>query len=786
LHDFTDRELNQEEIIKVQGFSSDYPTARLDVAERYPGTCEWILGHSDFTTWNSPQGTSSPLWISGQPGMGKTVMSKFLLEYFERDVAPVHRTVYFFFSNQDENRKTAVAFLNAIIHQLIQLSPQLYRKYVASRLAAFGDAIHSSFGLLWDIFLAMARDPCVGPVFCALDALDECDIKSRKDLISCIGRHFSPPQVSGQASPMPKHFKFIITSRPYEDILANWSRFHIIHLRAELEDPLVNKDISLFVNSEVERLAKFRAYSKELRAQVQEALIRGADGMFLWAVLMIKVLESTPIARVSDRLGKLPKGIDALYDRILAEIPEESCDTIFAILKWVVFAFQPLTVEELGIACALEASEYPSLASIPLDIRNGIIGDLAICGTILKIKGDSVHLVHQTTKEYLVRRSATDTTFERLMLSPDQANSQITLTCLSYFQFPELDQINNVRRLIEISPQFPFLRYAFSYWGSHLRQSGPVSEGEPLFGRLSAVLDSEQRRNFLYSSSQGFDSQGLGSQVFLSDRMSQDKTNTTKCTSLHLLLDIDCELISQLFARTGRFRASTKDVFGRTLLHMAAQRGFVGVVEALLETDIEAVHLVQELSLEGMGRGRSSRRYSRSWASTALHLAVTGGHQATVSLLLRSGASPDAEAMETEYFEINSFGGTRVRRSRRALHVATAGNDIAVVRLLLDSNAEIDALETRDDHTSKFGNTSARIHEEWTALHIAASLGYNEIVRELLSRGARTVTEDRGFLTAPYEVTLEGSEMAREAYGAIPDWKRGRVQLGAHLRSIVT
>jgi hypothetical protein len=348
-----------------------------------------------------------------------------------------------------------------------------------------------------------------------------------------------------------KVFKFVITSRPYEDILANWSRFHIIHLRAELEDPLVNKDVALFVGSEVERLARLRNYSQDLKERVQKALTDGADGMFLWAALMVKVLETTPIARASERLKSLPNGINALYDRVPAEIPEDSFDTISTILKWVVFSFRPLTVEELGVACAIDGASFKSLESIPLEIRTEIRGDLALCGTLLKIKGDLVHLVHQTTKEYLIRRSATDSAIQRLLPSPLQAHAQISLACLAFLNFKPSDSERLDIVVYEPGPgyfdrgtevdlyfELSLFNYVSLYWASHLRESGPISEGTDLWETLAAVLETPTKVTVPSTKTRE-------STWFLDSRRSP----------LELLLSCGCNLTAESYARTGRFKA---------------------------------------------------------------------------------------------------------------------------------------------------------------------------------------------------------------------------------------
>ncbi|KAF9771252.1 hypothetical protein IL306_011134, partial [Fusarium sp. DS 682] len=537
--------------------------------------------------------------------------------------------------------------------------------------------------------------------------------------------------------------------RPYEDIAVAWSQFHIIHLRAELEEPLINSDIALYVSSEVERLKRLRNYSEDLTHKVKMALITGADGMFLWTALMIQILESTPVSRVQETLKKLPRGIDALYDRILAEIPEDALETVSTILKWAVFAARPLTVPELGIACAMDSVAYKSLASIPEEIINGIRGDLALCSPILKIKENSVHLVHQTTKEYLLRRSTTDLAFERLLESPQQAHSCMALTCLTFLAFEEIDQAligsefyDRMYYLIYTTlPGIPFFEYAGWHWASHLRESGPLSDKGDLLKTLLVVLDSVSRRTVL-------------ERILIIQSPDQEfETIEYGCTALHVLIDGDCELAAEAFTRAQQFNASDKDRSGRCLLHVAAERGYTRLIQILLDRGGDP-NLIQSLE-----SGSESH---------ALYLAAAKGHESAVEVLRQNGANPDTRNTIVEFRIRDSSGRTRITRARTALHASILGNHESIVKLLVNSKADINCWETRRESHPLFFGSSAELEEKWTALHIANTLHQTATVKLLLDNGATTVKTEDGKTVAPYELKCKGPETLRLHYGMTP------------------
>jgi hypothetical protein len=268
-----------------------------------------------------------------------------------------------------------------------------------------GDRLYTSFAALWSIFINTAYDARLGGVYCILDALDECEEQSRAELIQQIGCHFSGTLVARSGQREWAGLKLIITSRPYDDIRIRLSQFTVIRLKAEQEEKSINDDIALYITHEVHNLAKLRGYTEDLTKHVHNELWNGAHGMFLWVYLMIRILETTAVGDVRQKLKCLRAGIDKIdkiYIRVLEKIPEDSKKALSNILKWVVFASRTLTLDELGVACAI-APGCKSFSSIPAEQRNGIRGDVELCGPILKIQDDgSVRLVHQTTKEFLL------------------------------------------------------------------------------------------------------------------------------------------------------------------------------------------------------------------------------------------------------------------------------------------------------------------------------------------------------------------------------------------------
>ncbi|KAI5785476.1 hypothetical protein FPQ18DRAFT_243942, partial [Pyronema domesticum] len=165
-------------------YCADYSSYRTNVAMHYRGTLQWILQHKSFAHWLHIGETNDSqfLWVSGNPGCGKTVLSRFLLDHTEKSLkAPTRRchVLYFFFEDKYDTQKSAESLLRSVIHQLIELVPdliQLAMHHYASRK----EKIVDSLDILWKLFCAITTDHrFLDGVYLVVDALDECEETSR-------------------------------------------------------------------------------------------------------------------------------------------------------------------------------------------------------------------------------------------------------------------------------------------------------------------------------------------------------------------------------------------------------------------------------------------------------------------------------------------------------------------------------------------------------------------------------------------------------------------------------
>ena len=190
----------------------DLAAIRSAKGERVPGTCEWILTQDRYTAWLVEDGPRL-LWLSGGPGIGKTMISSFLIEELARlaERSSQMTLIYYFCDDKDEKRKTATAVLRGLLLQILRQRPVLF-KYIQPSFDMSRDTLFTNFHSLWRVFVSVVQDPEADVVYCLIDALDEYENKSRQLFLTSLTNVF------GLQQDKTASVKFIVTSRRENDI----------------------------------------------------------------------------------------------------------------------------------------------------------------------------------------------------------------------------------------------------------------------------------------------------------------------------------------------------------------------------------------------------------------------------------------------------------------------------------------------------------------------------------------------------------------------------------------
>jgi Cdc6-like AAA superfamily ATPase len=141
------------------------------------GTCSWVLSHPAYLTWLTAEETGL-LWITGEPGCGKTMLSSYLADHLRiNHAASVKPEVFFFFCDDKvKSQRDASAILRGILYQILQQHRKLI-KHVKSRFELDGPSLSTSFPALWELFLKIVAKLSSGVIGVIVDAIDECEYK---------------------------------------------------------------------------------------------------------------------------------------------------------------------------------------------------------------------------------------------------------------------------------------------------------------------------------------------------------------------------------------------------------------------------------------------------------------------------------------------------------------------------------------------------------------------------------------------------------------------------------
>ncbi len=91
---------------------------------RHKGTCNWFCQHPKYAQW---LGSAKPglLLVTADPGTGKSVLARFLIEEELRTHQEDATIVYFFFKDVGEQRKLA-SDLSVILFQRLDKWPAVF------------------------------------------------------------------------------------------------------------------------------------------------------------------------------------------------------------------------------------------------------------------------------------------------------------------------------------------------------------------------------------------------------------------------------------------------------------------------------------------------------------------------------------------------------------------------------------------------------------------------------------------------------------------------------------
>ena len=436
---------------------------------------------NELESWAKDSNQSPVFWLNGLAGTGKSTIAQTVSE---RIFADGQLGASFFCSRDFEDRSDLHFIFPTLAFQLAHKFPE-FRSILVPLLQSNPDVAHESlYRQMEKLIVEPLRSADVSTVI-VIDALDECkDEEPSSAILSVLAR------LVGQ---IPK-VKFFITGRPEPrirtgfrlPILVNSTSVFVLH---DVDPPLINSDIRLFLKHELSELAQRRQLGRWPSDEHIDLLCSRAAGLFVYAVATVKFLDSNihlPKHRL-DVIVKLPEctapegktrfnpktTLDSLYASILQTAFIEGDPGVYSrvrsTLGAVVLLVNPLPPPGIAELVGLEPEE--------------VILFLTLVQSLLAL-GEGFHQpvkpFHKSFPDFITDPArCTDMRFH---ISPKDLHLELAMNCLeiingelehNLLSLPDYALNSGVEDLqTRIDDRISIaLRYACRSWHNHLTET---------------------------------------------------------------------------------------------------------------------------------------------------------------------------------------------------------------------------------------------------------------------------------------------------------------------------
>jgi len=391
------------------------------------GTRETVL--DEIESWVRDFNQSPVFWLNGLAGTGKSTIAQTVSE---RIFADGQLGASFFCSRDFEDRSDLHFIFPTLAFQLAHKFPK-FRSILVPLLQSNPDVAHESLYRQMEKLIVEPLQSADISTTIVIDALDECKDEDPSSAILSVLARF--------VQRIPK-VKFFITGRPEPrirtgfrlPILVESTAVFVLH---DVDPPLTNNDIRLFLKYELSELAQRRQLGRWPSDEHIDLLCSRAAGLFVYAVATVKFLDSNirlPKHQL-DVIVKLPEctapegktrinpktTLDTLYTSILQTAFSEGDPEVYSRVRStigaVVLLVNPLLPSGIAELVGLDPEE--------------VILFLTLVQSLLALGEDynqPVKSFHKSFPDFITDPSrCTDT---RFYISPEDLHLELAVGCL--------------------------------------------------------------------------------------------------------------------------------------------------------------------------------------------------------------------------------------------------------------------------------------------------------------------------------------------------------------------
>ena len=340
----------------------------------HPGTRVWLYDDLDKWVLKSKPNSARLCIITGNAGMGKSVIAATLCTRFQANGT---LGASFFFQYNKPRRSNGVALVHTLAHCFCQTIPHFKKELLKSIVKLdnhmlYSDNIAELFSLLVLEPLGRIRHKNFSNTVVVLDALDECELGSQMDVLKLIVREFVK---------LPNWLSVIATTRPNKKVL---NKLKAIHHRLDLDpnDPRNLQDIATYLKD----LLKGKIADVQLDEAVSH-LVQKSEGMFLYFYYISEVLYEQESLTLRFIKELLPEGIDDYYDQNFQRLFNDLGLYYHTLLAAIIAARSgvPKTLVPVLLNCTMEVTER-------------LISTLSL---VFPLSNETITVLHASVKDWV-------------------------------------------------------------------------------------------------------------------------------------------------------------------------------------------------------------------------------------------------------------------------------------------------------------------------------------------------------------------------------------------------
>lgn len=327
----------------------DFPTTN---------TCDWLFANKRYLAWlerTDLENHHGLLWIKGYPGSGKSTLLKEAVRRFSVHYEPNRRRFASFFFNArgDELERTQLGLFRSLLYQLLPVFPKDLADFVhvhSLKLETSSSIVDWQLQELRVRLHAIFMQASSTDITIFIDAVDECQDDAR-GLVKFL-RNLTTAAYHSKSD-----LSVCISGRIYPTITINGC--------PEIDVGDFNyADISTYVYEKMSPNLRTKSFESGSRLALEEEIVARANGIFLWAVLVVDIL----LRRHDDGVSipglrrilreEIPKELEGVYGQMLENLSHDEREQSLHLFQWALFAARPLRLSEWSHVLAIITKPY--------------------------------------------------------------------------------------------------------------------------------------------------------------------------------------------------------------------------------------------------------------------------------------------------------------------------------------------------------------------------------------------------------------------------------------------